>query len=1659
MARKAKDDLQKSAAHWRGTSATYQQPEHAWQQSRAVSGVRSTSRRALWRRLGVAVCLLCAVLSGAGFLAILQQREVQPPFVTIVKTDYQDPFTPNAWAQEDLRALRDGDDRLHGRTIGVVDFSEADRRSDSLFPAAVDRQSLRSQARDRGVIIFYVSMHGVVDDSGRACVAFPESNALDSTTWLPVADVLKRIRDLGLPDSVHKLLIFDANRELANWGAGIVENTFASRLEQALAETPVPNLVILNSTSPGETGWSSPELRGTAFGQFLRLGLAGAADLTKEGGNHDSRVSLKELHHYLLRHVDSWVRMNRGTRQQPMLIPSTPDDFVLTCSVNQSLLEKMVSRFATDAGADSSLPTDRLNELWRIYSDLDQRHADSLAPHQMSVLRRTLVRLERSARAGAAYRRETAAAEHEWVRHADQLRERAGKSVPGESIPLESRAAYADAWVPGLAAKLRSLPLLTRLGRLDPATEAQLLSDVKRFQSQDSLDELAASPTLNSSLDLSRSLTVVHFIRLLKKSLSGPVTPSAGIGLIGPASEMQTLSDLAAVPRDPRSQKWIHGAVEAADLARRRAQDNLLAGVSDPALEAEVREAYGQATEIDTAVAEALLLTDELTAELPDLAGWLLTVCERNPSEAPALRELLATVIAGVQSLIRQLEEFPVEKPPVTSSELPFLSQFQELRLQYRQLRQQFDDACERLATRNDVDPLVAREVADLLDWPLLSSRSTESGLTPLQQRQAIQSRYAQLSRDLHRRSLEQLFRHDNSSGTTTPEDASPDVGADSPTIPQAPRVGHRHPLVALLEPLSQTDAAKTPDSAESAAKPVPTAGEPSTLIGASVRRILRGIPARIDAARERHLASLNEPSQAWRQAARQSRIAAPWIALHGPRDPESELRRVDVQQLLLWHARRYTDDFWGPAIRGEHGYFDSAASAAIDAARLIGIPNPAASRQINELETLLGARRDAARRGLVVRANPVLMVDPGDRPTARVGVIHSSAAAGSGFPPGTSTLRIADAQQNLLAPLTPVLIRPVSDGAHTGAAPSEPKSLPPEEFHIPLSGGQRDLADTIGTAMVVFRGHEFRDDLVIKTAAGTTVEIRPQKLRTARIRLNGNQRQRPAVVFILDCSASMRQLMPFESRDSQVSRMEVAKAALVRMLDSLAARGDARVGVILYGHRIGWSTKEPNQLLTQPASGAPLPEGLMPYEDIETILPLGRFDPTTAARVAQRLEKIRPWGETPLYLALTQALQEFKDEEADVQRSVVVITDGMNYQFNPSPEKARTAQDVLAADGARRIPLHIVGFGIQPDERDQAQRVFGRLSAETGGHYVSVAEATSLAETLEDILQRQQYSVRANAGARMQTAIGSSIELQWNDDAPQEFVVSTDQLSESVEVTGGEALELFVNPNATRLLSAGYEIGAPTFSPLVGGSRQDPTGVRLGVHQPVREDHTVIFDFSLQQAQQRWIRRPREVWIEVTPLHADNRLGAKYIVYDPEFVPHLPVPVLRVTARNWPQGARRARIDFWCRWSATEPSLVIPLSEVPGPELPLPVPAAVDAIPGLKFQVRQTNGQPARIDFIETYSADRTGGTLIRVELTGPVLPSRTLHQFDDANHFATHSFLFDNEPAGRLSLTNSLRVISRRRMLDEAQYLELPMTIEVPDLADTVPNLPAAN
>ncbi len=1658
MARPDTGESREKTSSWKGkSSSTLPKSNYGWQVGRDSAQIRLTRRRNRLRRLSFQSLLFLVGLGSAVFLATLLHREMQPPFVAIVKTAYPNEFPPNSWSYEDIESLRTGADSLDRKTLNVVDLSDSEQTNEKPLapPEEHERKRVVAQAERAGVIMFYVSMHGVVNDFDEACVVATKSASLEAKTWVRVSSLLSQIEEWNIPKNVKKLLILDCNRQNTNWKIGLFRNNFAERLSQALEKNPVPNLAILNSTSSDQIGHASAGFQGSVFGQFLRLGLAGAADLPLEGGDHDHRVTLEELHRYLVRHVDSWSKENRGVSQQPMLImtPNSAADFAakfsLTCSLDRSRLDRLLNKFDSSTAADATVSSEKIESLWTTYSDLCKGYADSIAPVEMGELRRRLVWLEQASQAGAAYRlgANKAAEQSRSLSAGISARIKTPESLERKTI---STSEYSDIWFPGLASRLHSLHLFARLGQSKPAVIEDIFAKLTQLETEGSSDSINAM--LGDSPDKSfvNSLGIVHFLKLIQRTESLRGTPTLTPGSFVPALRLQMLADSASVPSDPRGQVWIQDVIKDADLARRRSEDGIFTvGTADPSFVETAKSGYQKATSIAKEVQNAWRLSDLVNAELPHLAHWLERYnAIRDVSEEPRLKienELLDLIAANYQ-LMKSLDS-PLETETAGSAEdLFFSSQYKAVLTQYQSLQETFNKACQELTDSSEFTPDQIQMAAEVLSSPLLSTRSLEGEITPLKQRQKIKSTFLKTSDDLHHRSLVNSVLIDAPNVVAKPHSEKDKSTRTASTASEhLPTVNF--PILAILEKMAQI-----PSSESQAAKSLEKKDN-STTAGTLARAILSSIPSEIEKARERHLASSDQPRRELSIAAQLTRSWAPFRHSAPPTDSVVDLRRADAQQILLSQSQRYLDDFWGPSNSGEQAFFDSAANDSLEAARRIsqnypGTSNPASQNQIKEIKSLLELRRKAAQAGLAVHADALLLFELVDHPAARVSITKSVPGMGDGLPSGTGMLRIED-QNGVLLGSTVEFQTGVTDAAVVSK---------PNVLQVALENAHGQLTDTIGSATAIFRGHEFRDDLVIKTAAGTNIESQPLRMRSARVRLNGNKRQKASVIFVLDCSASMQKGMPFESPASIVSRMEIAKAALLQMLSGLATRGDARVGVVLYGHRVGWSTKEPNQLMTQPVLASTLPEGLKPYEDVETILPLGRFDSITLTRVAQQLEKVKPWGETPLYLSLTQALLEFKEGEEDVQRSVVVITDGVNYQFNPRLEMAKTAQDVLNAEGSRRIPLHIVGFGIQANEAQEAQREFSQLARATGGQYVSVSEASFLEATLEGILQRQHYSTIAPSGSASKASLGISTELNWESDDPQSYTVTFDSVSQKLDLTGGEAVELFLSQDGQSMLSAGYDVGSPIFSPLVSGSRQEPSGIRLGVHFPAYEGTTVKFDFSLQHEQQQFVSRPREVWIEITPVFNNSQPNSiqKYVFYDPEFVPNKPVPLIRATALGWPKDASRARIEFWCKWTSTESSHKIAFSDLPDPGVPKSPSLSLDGIPELKYQVRRRQGEPTRVDFIETYSSNVSGGTMLKVDIVGPIPPSRTFHQFDEANRFSAHSFLFDHISESLFHSSNSIRIVSRRRTLDSALHLDTPLLIDVRAQPSTIITTP---
>jgi hypothetical protein len=226
------------------------------------------------------------------------------------------------------------------------------------------------------------------------------------------------------------------------------------------------------------------------------------------------------------------------------------------------------------------------------------------------------------------------------------------------------------------------------------------------------------------------------------------------------------------------------------------------------------------------------------------------------------------------------------------------------------------------------------------------------------------------------------------------------------------------------------------------------------------------------------------------------------------------------------------------------------------------------------------------------------------------------------------------------------------------------------------------------------------------------------------------------SVAFILDCSRSMSE--PAVERNAvrqvssdETSRMEAARGLLEKMLQELATDGTHRVGVWLYGHRLVWEpdAKHP-ELLTQDAYleasvGFAALNGLLPGDDVEQAQAFKRFTQQENRQLVVRLANLKAWGEKPLYLALTRALDALADQPATQPKTIIVLTDGGNEQWLA---RYKTDYDRISASLRNNlVPIHFVHFAPADGEEGQGERELRELAAQSGGSLIRTDAASEL--------------------------------------------------------------------------------------------------------------------------------------------------------------------------------------------------------------------------------------------------------------------------------------------------------------------------------------------
>ncbi len=1403
-------------ADWRGKA-----------KAAAPGGRASAKKGALWReksdqefqhaRRRYRITVISLIGAVVGLIALFVWIVLWPalwkrtPFFALAVTGYQSSpdagdslswpgaggspiLPPNWWAGKDLQRF----EYLNPENGRIADYCQVSYAPHAEDPRDGFRELREKIAGCRGggptrhAVIVYLSVHGAVNGEGRACLVPPGGKA-----WLPLDELLiylfPREKSGKLPEK--KLLILDCNRMDANWGIGLLYNGFADALKRALEDArgkgaDVAGLVILNSTGPGQIGWTSPEeFQGSVFGYYVFKGLMGFADRSGEGDGN-GKVTLSELYRYVSGSVKDWVRDHRADEQAPLLVPDNAGDFPLVFApFNEGQLQAEEKKWAASASGavDRARAWSDVAELWKKHAELDGRspepekwtpESDKGSPWRWNPLgweefQQGLLRLEDLLLAGEIDADELAKTRKRLLDRAADL----------QQDPLAGQLK---------AYRFHSLPLATRFSG-NPSTSGRSKADVVE----------------------------AHFLRMLQEHLDPDVrNDQAHAPLLKQAAQARDAAESVAAPFDERVHYWIQRQVDAADAERRRAEDGLFVG--DPGTLSDAKKKldalvgadgrggqYGEARIRGEAVWRAFAVRDRACAKAPYLAEWLLArLHDGDPARRDKLIGKLFAMIQVTQELSRELDE---ELGRQAEGSLPnggasptLAGRTKALAGALTELEGAFREDWSRVESLGDNRQKLKR-LRSVLAVPLVTGAA----------------------RNLLRRHYLEALPGGESKGPTDriapgKEPAEPAESATEWTDRLTKR--GKHPAWAILNrrqleddesPVRKPPAPATRPPAESASQ-----AEKRAFLakhGEEVRALLSAVGQ--DAAawcKESEKAlRLDEPVPApaktrpgYGKADRLVHAAAAFLpsgpvgGTGPPADPVSQLRRLDLRYLLLWHCRRTLDDFWGPPPEDNAtaSFFETAAEDYLSCAERLCQPAGGRPSSKSNLRDLLESRRKAAQAGIIPSVDSHLQVLPGKPPLP---VKPPSVAAG--LPPGEAAFYLKSAASGQVLPLFPSEseARQPASAAPGGekqpasglrrvsvkvaGSETQPKAASGSEpGWYWISGGDKLLEEKSFRAFTLYRGHrQHKDVTVVPLGEGREIVFEPPKDLKATVRVKGTRHTESYVVFIVDYSGTMNAPLPApETR----KRYQAARDTLSQVLTRLAAVPEKpyRVGVMVYGHRVNYAS-------TMQASKWPVPSGATyvkfkspdstelvsadeevkadkpgrhPGRDVEMIWPPeGNWPPGPLTEngvrdIEDKVKPLRPVGFTPLYLSIQQAANKYLSQvggaagaPVGVSRHIIVITDGLNDQptagLEDQPDEIRQgtgAKDVRdALDSARtsgrEIRLDVIGFNLAEGEPEKLTQL-RQLTKDHGGDYSTAGDASVLAEQLRKSLRLNRYVV-----------------------------------------------------------------------------------------------------------------------------------------------------------------------------------------------------------------------------------------------------------------------------------------------------------------------------
>lgn len=1608
--------------------------------------------RKLWFRLKLA--LLGAVALGliGVLLGVVFYFPTRTPMLSLTVTSYDGVIPPNSLALEDVErfvALFDENrnvafERSESRSMNATEMM-SDLRD---WLQSVEPGGPRS---GNGVVLLYLSCHGLVNDDGQPCLLTSEAKPTDASTWTPAEDYLRLISESDKLAGARKVVLLDSNRIQSEWSCGILYNDFVERLGEVVTRIDDPNLVLLNSTGAGERGWTDPLRDGSAFGYAVAQALAGEADLDR-----DQKISLYELNEFLADNVSERVRQERGAVQRPTLIPADAPDFPLVWVTDRTA--------PADPDPDEVLSgieslSSQFEVLWDRHEELALGAPFVERPAQWAELEHKLQRSERLLLAGEAYRGELEALLSELSQEMQLI-----------ARPIEDRSPWAN--LAGLdtsqvvagretlkkwrEAKLNPDTPPEEMPRTDYTTAAATVWKITqegnpgRGEIQELLSflaEMGPPPAVD--------LPEVHLVKSLVQWVEDPESGQ----FLATAIRNHAAGQAAAQPSDRRAHYWIDSLVEKADASRRLAEDHLLAGdqrnlreadrLWDQLSESEGSESYRVAKLTGDTVSEAYLLRDRAWASWPSLARYVTALIRIGEADAEAHGNSLR-LLEALRDLSRELDESWTTDANV--AEVDRLAK--EVKQQLDGLMRLYRDRENEMLDRRGDRKQATREIGLLLDSPLTTGGN----------RNQLRAKYLRLA-----------FTE------TGADEEEPSAAPDDDDAYLEVLTSRNHPAFELV---NTTDLRSTRNRDVAVVSPLelresaPRAERRERLQtqSAHVRGLLgdlrqHGNRLMLDFTEQFESGDPTPPAEVRADLSAADRLLRARVPIAGssvwtdqPADPSptTRLRNVDDFFALLWLGHRVIADGWGPSPDGAPAYFEQIADGYLSAASLLASRAAAYSDQ---LRRALDERRGVLSR--VAESNNGVQARVKDRYVS-AGAQASQQTASLTWDPviseGLASFYVTDDQGSTVQLQTET----------EGSVAREPLRLEDRQL---AAVNFRFSHESVGEqglhfqANTLYRFHHRANRFILsRPGKGDMITIEPAPYQRPRVAVQGDARKKSWIIFILDCSGSMN-----KTDGAQPTRLARATAALNQILEKLETNAH-QVGVLCYGHRAHWSLSAPYNI--EPGDAAD--KRIDPREDVDWLAPdLRRANLDTALRDrVQRLvksDRLQARGETPLYLAMQRALRTFNSAvDAPQSRHLVVITDGVDKQFDPPPAR-RHADIEWLPQGFESVRIETVGElhqtaklkdvsvdmvfmgSVDPGDQSRFAELQSFAAAGSNRNLREVSRTQDLIDELIDALGAYEFYVK-RAGEPDPPRpnwrkLGENWTVDWNGSGDRQFEVmvrgSKNRVASktSLELFGGEQIELFLN--GTRLEHRRFDVGPnqsllsyPSTADLQEPGNADQSFF-IGVHRPLREPAIsgMKFQISIQNVDATMAsRRPRQMWAEITPKTVGGRRKLPpYVIYDLEFEPNQPVAVANLRVPGWPAGHELGELQLWLKTQAPRAQNIVSVEEA----LKIGEFNAIGEDSSIKVRVvtqgGRSDGEAYRVIVTEQHRDPATMRTL-RCQMTPP--PQRWSHNYINDAGELQHIFEYKD----KFEATNAKVHLTHRDRIQTGAIATGPIEVALP-------------